>query len=407
MRMLLQPVDTFFFRNHRPLNAGEDAVAAGIFPPYPGTLYGSLRSTYIHAHGGFERFYQGQDTHLLHWMGTPSQVGDFSLKGFYLYDGGPVLPLPLDYQVVSRRAEQQTTTFEETQKRNTSGSSDKQSGEQALPLQLRHESDGYTSNRSAYRLYGTSQEKSAAAAGGYVDFENWKRALIKYEEVPVFRASRWLQPEYRLGIMRNRHTNRTESGMLYQMEMQRFKVESDSGDTAGLCVICREAPDFRDVGLARLGGENRPWSVSVINDAPLFTEAEEAKLIENISRNCIVRVVLLTPAIWGQGSRPNCWDKTTNQLKLASGLHVDVLAAVIGRPHVIGGWDMAKGRPKQRQFAVPAGSVLYLKVKPEQIQPLIETLHAQPLTDDLAHEGYGWAVCGAYSGSLNASDTPC
>ncbi|MBE3551069.1 MAG: hypothetical protein IMX03_07595 [Brockia lithotrophica] len=58
--VLMEPVDTFFFRDHRPFQMGADAAASGMFPPRPGTVYGALRAAYIAYYGGFNQFYRGK-----------------------------------------------------------------------------------------------------------------------------------------------------------------------------------------------------------------------------------------------------------------------------------------------------------------------------------------------------------
>lgn len=108
----------------------------------------------------------------------------------------------------------------------------------------------------------------------------------------------------------------------------------------------------------------------------------------------MARIILLTPAIWERGTRPKCYDEETQEWDLGGDLRVKLLTAAVGRPLVIGGWDMKKNRPKRRQYAVPAGSVLIVKVKKEQAEQLVRTIHSKKLTDDLEHEGYGCAVCG-------------
>ena len=78
MKLVLKPVDTFFFRNHKSMNAGEDSFASGVFPPRPGTVYGALRSAYIHKKSNFSTFAAGTDSELVRWMGTPSRHGEFA-----------------------------------------------------------------------------------------------------------------------------------------------------------------------------------------------------------------------------------------------------------------------------------------------------------------------------------------
>lgn len=374
--VLMRPVDTFFFRDHRPLSIGEDAAATGIFPPRPGTVYGALRSAYIHRHSDFQTFAAGTNASLRRWMGTPREIGQFALRNIFMHDGKePILPLPLDYQVV----------------KEASGE------EMALPLRLTREEAVLASDGETHRLYAREEKKSSSAAGAYVGEALWKQALLEGGKLPVMRQDKWLVQEEKVGIARSERTKQAIDGMLYQMPMLRFKRKKDEPFDPGLLVSYDQAPDFSDVPYAQLGGEGRPWRISVIGDqTSFFSHAEEAKIIEHIQESGIARIIWLTPAIWKRGNRPAGYDPDNQTIELASGLRVKLLTAAIGRPRLIGGWDIAAQRPKPRRPAIPAGSVLYVKVRQEQAEAFVRAVHRQNWTDDLAHEGYGFAVCGAY-----------
>lgn len=373
--LLLRPVDTFFFRDHKPFSMGEVAKATGWFPPRPGTVYGALRSAYIHRHSDFRTFYDGKNPEIKRWMGTPWKHGDFSIRAVWLYDAqGAVLPLPLDYQVVK------------TEK-----------GEKALPLILRQENEkeNWASDGTEWRLYASGNEKSASPADAYLGENEWREKAAFHRDISsIARTDRWLQREPKIGIARDNLTMRAREGMLYQLPMHRFKEEQGKS-TTGLLVLCDQAPSFDDVRYVLLGGEGRPWHLTTLQrDRLLYSKEEEEKLIQQIREREMARIILLTPAIWERGTRPKYYDEATQELHLDN-LRVKLLTAAVGRPLVIGGWDMKKNRPKRRKFAVPAGSVLIVKVKKEQAEQLVRTIHSIKLTDDLAHEGYGCAVCGA------------
>ena len=50
MILELQPLDTLFFRDGKPFNKGEETWADAIFPPFPATIYGALRTAYFNEH---------------------------------------------------------------------------------------------------------------------------------------------------------------------------------------------------------------------------------------------------------------------------------------------------------------------------------------------------------------------
>lgn len=389
--LLLRPVDTFFFRDHRPLSLGEDTKATGMFPPRPGTVYGALRSAYIHYHSDFHTFSEGHDPLLKQWMGMPNEPGDFSLRAVWLWDGeGAVLPAPLDVQVVEKEAKNEGVT------------------EEAHPLLLQQkEAPSFASDRTSWRLYGPLEQKSASAMGTYVNEAVWKEHLILQGSFPVRRMGHWLVQEPKVGIARNEQTKRAADGMLYRMPMLRFP-ERDGLKRSGLLVLCEEAPSFEGIRFVQLGGEARPWHVAVIQQEETFISAEEERRIaEQIKRTGIGRIVLLTPAIWKKGRYPACYDLQTGMLHLADGLRVKLLTAVLGRPLVVGGWDIVRNRPKERQHAVPAGSVLVVEVPQEDAERFVSQVNRMKWTDALTHEGYGYVVCGAYGeASLPTAASP-
>ncbi len=90
----LTPTDTFFFRDGKPFSRGESSTAAGIFPPFPSTVYGALRTAYISEHG-IDAFRDEKDA-LKKVIGTknPESVieATFRLHGVFLADDSKYVP---------------------------------------------------------------------------------------------------------------------------------------------------------------------------------------------------------------------------------------------------------------------------------------------------------------------------
>ena len=103
-------------------------------------------------------------------------------------------------------------------------------------------------------------------------------------------------------------------------------------------------------GLVTLGGEQR---LSMLSESktPWPGCPDLSK-----TRERILRLVLLTPAIFDAGWRPGAHALGDAQL----------IAARVERPEVISGWDFAKPGPKPVRRAAPAGSVYWMKL-PESI----------------------------------------
>ncbi|MDD4681207.1 MAG: type III-B CRISPR module-associated protein Cmr3 [Clostridia bacterium] len=379
MILLLRPVDTFFFRNHKAFSPGENSTAESVFPPRGGTIYGALRSTYIHARSNFATFRQEDDMDLKYWMGTVHEPGNFKIKGCFMYAGGQaILPMPLDYQVISEGF-------------------DGNECELAYPLVLEEENHTYSSSRGNLRLLGVRDEKSASSTGAYLPLDQWQYSRLNADRTRIYRSSQWVLTEDKLGIARDWKTATSREGMLYQLQVYRFKESLNAQQDSGFIAICEDAPDFSGIKYLRLGGKNRPWTLEVLPDH-IFPEysSDDEQIIAQIEDSGIARLIFLTPTIFN-GEESNFYINQGKTFRAKEQLEFPVLTEAIGRPDLIGGWDIAGKRPKKRMMAIPAGSVFYLEVNKGRAKELVQGIKEQQLSDELAHEGYGWAVCAAYN----------
>jgi CRISPR-associated protein Cmr3 len=77
-----------------------------------------------------------------------------------------------------------------------------------------------------------------------------------------------------------------------------------------------------------------------------------------LGRETLVRVVLLTPAIFTAGHRPG--EGAGQLLGERAGITPRLVAMCVPRPETISGWDFAKRQPKKTRRLVSAGSVFWL-----------------------------------------------
>jgi CRISPR-associated protein Cmr3 len=93
--------------------------------------------------------------------------------------------------------------------------------------------------------------------------------------------------------------------------------------------------------------------------------------------------LLATPGIFAIGSSKQCWQP--DQI-----LSTQLKAAASGSPLAVSGWDIARNGPKPTRFAVPAGSVYYVK-------NVSLPIHASLCGDeeDVA-QGWGYALQGVW-----------
>lgn len=367
-QITLKPVDSFFFRGHSYADAGSDTTMTGIFPPRPNTLYNALRSAYIHQHSSFDSFYQEEDEELKRWMGSPDTIGDFSVKAAFIVKNSQlVFPLPLDYQVIE----------EEERFRG-------------YPLHLKQNNTFQSSNSTGWGLYATEKDKiSKNAQGKFAMMDDWKQTVLNQTPIQsLMTTSDFIDNYAKVGIHIDPVKKHAKKNFLYRMNMLTMKSNCEIG------LLMSDSPDFLNVHFARLGGESRPWTVKQNSyEQPFFWKNEELQNIENqIKQNGIARIILLTPAIWKHGSRPSSYDETARTLTLPNDIEVEPLAWTVGRPELFGGWDIVRNRAKQRQWMVPAGTVVYIRAAKEQISEMMSLANGFHFTDDLAQEGFGFSI---------------
>ncbi|MCX7988419.1 MAG: hypothetical protein N2647_03125, partial [Thermodesulfovibrio sp.] len=109
------PNDTLFFRTGRPFTMGSETWSDVIFPPYPSTIYGALRT--------FLLFHRGGNLKNFNYEDIGSRKGDEVKKGS-LQLFGPILcekentlffPVPLDL-VVKKGADNESLILSKIEK---------------------------------------------------------------------------------------------------------------------------------------------------------------------------------------------------------------------------------------------------------------------------------------------------
>lgn len=363
-KLVLTPVDTFFFKNHHATQAGEATVMESIFPPRPNTIYGALRAAYIYAYSTFDDFARGSDEQVRRWMGTPTERGQFCLHYCTLAKEDVLFfPLPFDYQVI-----------------------EEEKSLKAYPLQLVRDRK-LSSSSSMWRLASSQRDKTKSPQHYYVPMEEWKQALLENKPISsLCSLSSFIAWEDKVGIQLDTSSRTAQKGLLYRVAKGRFV------DGASLVAFVGDGPDFSDVKWARIGGENRPWSVRQQPEMLRIWNPDEKKRIEqDIERTRLAKIIFLSPAIFANGSRPIAMDG--DRWTWPNGAVVTWLAASIGRPELYGGWDIVRHRPKPRKWMVPAGSVIYVKIERDDDLPhVFSALDGVHFTDEGAEEGFGFAV---------------
>jgi CRISPR-associated protein Cmr3 len=348
MKLQLEALDPLFFRDGRPFSMGEESYAEGIFPPLPSTVRGALRSLWMAQQLGAP----GTDQDTLARNSAKISVRYFGLS----IDGKLVFPAPLDL------------FFPEKDK-------------PAQPMQLINPDFTSSCPQEASHLFRADTDGKTESVSGHLLHEEAMEQYIqgkKQTTFPTIRLSEFVKKENKIGIGRNNETHRTEEGLLFRLISNRFEDRNE-----GTLRLLLEAEGFDTPAkplsanaVMPLGGERR----SVIGKAHEFNLPQAPKI-----HGEFFKIILLTPALLDSWY-PKHLCEEFHDLKL--------VAASIGKPVSVGGWDVLKQCPKPMRRAASAGSVFLFKAADEaQAHAIARKYHGNSIcksTDDL--DGFGICV---------------
>lgn len=377
-KLSLMPVDSFFFKGHQTTEMGTPSHLTGLFPPRPNTVYGALRAAYIHRHSTFSDFRRGKDGHIKQWMGTPITYGAFRQRAVLLAKNKDyLLPLPLDYNLYRPQ------NFD---------------GEkwQALPLHLLP--NPLPSSAGVPWALGPDRDKppgkTASPGGKYLRLEDWKGGVLQQKSFSaVLSLDDDIIDDYaKTGIAIGRDSRTAERSHFYQMNMMNLKAG------CALVVLSEPCPDFSEVPLVSLGGENRPWFLSQeTNDWKLWNQEQLKEIKNQLHRSKIARIILLTPTLWPENLSSLADLQTKGETwRLTPDIEAELITWATDRPELYGGWDIVKHRPKPRKWMLPAGTVIYVKIREKDIPSILALANGFTLFAEQegcsGMEGFGFAA---------------
>jgi CRISPR-associated protein Cmr3 len=113
-----------------------------------------------------------------------------------------------------------------------------------------------------------------------------------------------------------------------------------------------------------------------------------------------LRMILATPAIFGNGWMPGWIDKETlkGRPPLCRNLEVRLISAVTGRWAPISGWSYEAGHhgPKPLRRMVPAGSVYFFEVEKQKFDWRDLWLHSVCDEEQDRNDGFGTTLWGTW-----------
>lgn len=371
MKIFIEPNDVLMFRNGKPFSGGDDHYARGIFPPFPSTFYGAMRSKILSEHPQCERYIRGDVTDdLKEEIGTPTSYGSLAITNFLFARKeneviNPVFPVPKD--VVRIKGKEQRDLF--ILRPNEGLSKQIKTN---LPI------------NSLVPLWLKTEEPLEETTG-FISLEMMRKYLEGTMQKEIINSNDLFQSDERIGIKKDRIRKAAATGALYSVEYFRFKEDG------GFIVELSGVRSLPKEGLMRLGGDHR----SVFYKECSFQMPDAEVVKKKVNETGRFKLILLTPAIFNKRWIPDWIDSESGEGRL-NGILLKLVSAVIGKPVHIGGFDLVKRIPKDMDKAVPQGSVYYLEIKQGSIEEILKAFWLQSISAKKQKEGFGISIIGGY-----------
>jgi CRISPR-associated protein Cmr3 len=377
MRLFLEANDTFFFRDGRPFTKGEQSEGYSIFPPFPSTVMGALRTAWIAENGGLAKFLAGDMKSVI---GVKDSLDGASIRirGVFLGNRNDNLYFPTPRDLVSQK---------------------KSEDAELRPLYIERNPDFRSNSKLPALLMWNDSSKQVEHSGGWISCDTLRKYLLGNNQHLFAEKSNFVIDEPKVGITRSLSTLTSEEGMLYRINMKRF---SDS--KFGFVVDVEGIDSLPKNGLIKLGGEGKTffYSRSALNPNPI-SDADQEQIEARIQETQMFKLYFATPAIFNQGwLPPGALHRDNPTWRVSATTQIELVTAAVGNYVTVGGWDVAAKAPKSAYRAVPAGSVYYFKLNDgASAADVFDFFHYKNHSDHRSQEGFGLAYVGAVSSETN------
>lgn len=356
MKLFLEPIDVWLFRDGRPFDARSDHRAQSLFPPYPTVMQGIIRSHHL----VIKRVDLRNQRAIEQAVGTATTYPPgFQMRGPFVARRTSegirrYFPLPAD-AVIQGGAIQALAPIEPPAGVWTSVPTPQLLWYEGEPAKL------------GERWWLREDTLVAYLEQGAVQIEEAEREGCICQQGALF------QRENRSGIGVDDTTRTTQEGALYEVEFVRVVPG------VGLEVEVEGLDGWPERGVLRAGGEGR-GAYFEASDAPAWPKAPNPLPPR-------FKVYLATPAYFEQGWRPRDWQRFFDG-------RVECVSAALGRYESVGGFDLATNAHKPARRYVPAGSVYFFRS--DGPASLKADLLNQALTDAGAEIGFGQILIGRW-----------
>ncbi|MFN8627794.1 MAG: type III-B CRISPR module-associated Cmr3 family protein [Candidatus Binatia bacterium] len=380
-RIEIEPFDVTLFRDARPFGVAEAAgTSNGLFPPPPSAVYGALRTAALRAHGAELRVGRAPDVppEVEKVWGNADRYGSLSMSGPVLHHEhhGTLWPTPC---TVMRR---KNVALPANAPMPT-----------ARPVQL----DGVQSSSATTALPWVDEPGFFETAGGFLTAAGISAFLsgrpltakdaIAENDLAMF--------EGRTGIAIESGRRTVRTGALFAMGFRRLL----QGVRIAVWLDGEGDRPLPQSGLLRLGQDGKLGCFSAREDSSTDWPTVPAHGARRIL------LYLATPARFAHGWLP-AWIEPETLVVSHSRFKGRLISAGLDRPQMLGGWDLARNRPRALHRVVRAGSVYFLELDDaDAAAAAVRLLHGKCISEPAEDEsppqaspqaGYGLCLTGVW-----------
>lgn len=307
----LSAYDMFFFGTGRPFTKEDESWSKGIFPPYPSTIYGFLRSTYLE--------HNMKDLKEVQNGGKDDPTKDYVINKFALQlttDTKSEILYPAPFCFVLNDKDE-------------------------LEQMVLEKNLGLSNNTESHILTTQSDGKKETLGSNYYFTKEQVQQFLNGKEVegkPI-KITNYLTEEARIGIAKNLHTNTTEEGHLYRLAFNHLSTSTFTKPQNSTLDFVLQINGFNNINkhIRTLGGEGKK--------AILTEETSTSLGLQDTKDAEQVFLYFATPVI-------------VDLTELSNNCNIQTIA---NNGYLqIGGWDMANRKPKASRTVFPAGTVVFI-----------------------------------------------
>jgi len=388
--LFLEPVDAWSFRDGRPFEAGQSFEAQSIFPPYPWTVLGCLRTTALRKYCPSPEEYARRDE-----SGSCAACGDAPCVAERIVGkAGEDAPFTVGPALLGWLGSDGRVTVYYPSPRDLVCIAGKGGDVDSMRFlsPVYPVGNAFCSTGRLLPVAAIGGERVEALPAGWIAGDALAQALTGVVPELVHGDRLSSEPprvlrEPRIGVGIDPSDRSVRRGQLYLRDVVRLEEGADR--RAGLIVQVSQSLDI-DGEIGRLGGDGRMVRICRVPPVPpIAPPAAESRF----------KIYFASPTWFQGGWRPRWIDESKLDGTIpGTGVRVRLVSAITGEPIAIGGWDLKHQRPRPLRPMVSPGAIYFFEIRDGDPREAVRALHGQPLCDEpsMSKAGFGLAFIGRY-----------